>query len=213
MNISIKKFLFTGAVAFGIAVPLLMYNIQKNHNTQMLQVIEQQHKQLEQQQQEIKALHKEIDKQKKEINAVNKELKGINNLVLDSVGYIPNKEEVQLLEKLVECEAGAEPYAGKVAVANVVFNRVKSKKFPNDIYSVIYQNNQFEPVVTGMIYNRTASADSKKAVHEAMFGKKVVDPSILNFWADYLEPDNKLWQQVPVEFKIGTTCFGKEWGN
>lgn len=30
----------------------------------------------------------------------------------------------------MECEAGAKPYMGKVAVANVVFNRIKSNKFP-----------------------------------------------------------------------------------
>lgn len=202
---------------------------------QQQEQIQQQQDHIQQQQKEVDSLSKEIEQQKSNLNAVekentglkaqikdlntknealkgkNQELEGIRNLVLDNVGYIPSREEIQLLENLVECEAGAEPYAGKVAVANVVFNRVKSKKFPNTIHDVIYQKNQFEPVVTGMIYNRTASADSKRAVREALQGKKVIGSDIMNFWADYLSPSNELWNHIPVEFKIGTTCFGKEW--
>lgn len=101
MNTAIKKSLVAGAVAIGIAVPSLMYNIQKDYNADILQVVEQQHRQLEHQQQEVKSLHKEIDQQKKEINAVNKQnkelkgknqdLEGFRNLVLDNVGYIPSR--------------------------------------------------------------------------------------------------------------------------
>ena len=215
--------LVVGAVAISVAVPSLMYNVQKEHTKEVLHKVEQQQEQLEQQEKAIKELHIKIDQQKKELNAVekenknlkskNQELEGIRHLVLDNIGCIPSREEIQLLERLVECEAGAEPYMGKVAVANVVFNRIKSKKFPNTINGVIYQHNQFEPVVTGMIYNRTASAEVKKAVHEAIMGKKAVSSDIMNFWADYLSPSHELWKHIPVEFKIGTTCFGKEWIN
>lgn len=37
-------------------------------------------------------------------------------------------------------EARGESYAGKVAVANVTMNRVKSPKFPNTICEVVYQS-------------------------------------------------------------------------
>lgn len=77
--------------------------------------------------------------------------------------------EKQLLAKLVEAEAKAEPYKGKVAVAEVVLNRVKSGSFPNSIEDVIYQKGQFSPVSNGAI-NQKASEDSKKAVNEALNG-------------------------------------------
>ena len=41
-------------------------------------------------------------------------------------------------------EARGEIVEGQIAVSNVVINRVKSKQFPNDICSVVYQRNQIE---------------------------------------------------------------------
>ena len=41
-------------------------------------------------------------------------------------------------------EARGEMIEGQIAVSNVVINRVKSKQFPNDICSVVYQRNQIE---------------------------------------------------------------------
>src|SRR5690242_8593179 len=48
---------------------------------------------------------------------------------------IPNSiitnSEKDLMARLVRAEAEAEPYAGKVAVATVILNRMASKDFPN----------------------------------------------------------------------------------
>lgn len=40
-------------------------------------------------------------------------------------------------------EAGVEPYDGKLAVADVIHNRVQDERYPNDICSVVYEPNQF----------------------------------------------------------------------
>lgn len=50
-----------------------------------------------------------------------------------------------LLANLIYCEAGAEPYDGKVAVGSVVINRVLSSKYPDSVLGVIYQGGQFSP--------------------------------------------------------------------
>ncbi|HZW68584.1 MAG TPA: cell wall hydrolase [Pseudogracilibacillus sp.] len=84
-----------------------------------------------------------------------------------SKAFSTSQSEIDLLERLVEAEAGIEPFEGKVAVAKVVLNRVQSEQFPNTITDVIYQPRQFTPVSNGMI-NRTASEDSKKAVQIAL---------------------------------------------
>ncbi|QNF29247.1 cell wall hydrolase [Metabacillus sp. KUDC1714] len=79
--------------------------------------------------------------------------------------------EKDLLARLVHAEAKGESYAGKVAVASVVLNRVDSELFPNDIKSVIHQKDQgyyaFSPVQDGAI-NEPADAKSKEAVQEAL---------------------------------------------
>ncbi|MCM3155584.1 cell wall hydrolase [Priestia megaterium] len=79
--------------------------------------------------------------------------------------------EKDLLARLVRAEAESEPYAGKVAVATVVLNRVDSDGFPNSISAVINQKAngyyQFSPVANGQI-NKAADAESIKAVNEAL---------------------------------------------
>ena len=57
----------------------------------------------------------------------------------------------ELLAALIFCEAGNQPYAGKVAVGAVVMNRVESGRFPNTIREVIYQRGQFTPAMTGKL--------------------------------------------------------------
>lgn len=79
--------------------------------------------------------------------------------------------EKDLIARLVQAEAEAEPYAGKVAVASVVLNRMASPDFPNTVREIIYQKSNgyfaFTPVQNGAI-NKPASALAKKAVNEAL---------------------------------------------
>ena len=74
-----------------------------------------------------------------------------------------------LLARLVYAEARGESYKGKVAVAAVVLNRVRSSSFPNTISGVIYQSGAFESVSNGSIYN-TPTDECLRAAREAMNG-------------------------------------------
>ena len=95
-----------------------------------------------------------------------------------------NSDDLYWLSRIIHAEAGGEPYNGKVAVGNVILNRVNSKNFPNTIYGVIFEYfgsiPQFEPVHNGTIYN-TPSEDSIKAAKEALSGSKPVGSSIYFF--------------------------------
>jgi spore germination cell wall hydrolase CwlJ-like protein len=80
----------------------------------------------------------------------------------------------RLLANLIYCEAGAESYAGKLAVGAVVINRVLSSVYPDTVVGVIYQSKQFSPVNDGhlalaLTYER-ATSDCYKAADEAMSG-------------------------------------------
>ena len=50
----------------------------------------------------------------------------------------PN-EEIFCMAKNIYFEAGNQPIAGKIAVAQVVQNRVKNRDYPNTICGVVYQ--------------------------------------------------------------------------
>lgn len=80
---------------------------------------------------------------------------------------VPSEYEKDLLSRLVEAEAKGESYAGKVAVATVVLNRVQSDLFPDSLHGVIHDGIQFSPVLNGTI-QQPASEGSVKAVHEAL---------------------------------------------
>ncbi|RAK23136.1 N-acetylmuramoyl-L-alanine amidase [Anoxybacillus vitaminiphilus] len=79
--------------------------------------------------------------------------------------------EKDLLARLVHAEAKGEPFAGKVAVATVVLNRVDHPDFPNTIKEVIYERSggyyAFTPVQNGEI-NKPADREAYRAVEEAL---------------------------------------------
>ena len=80
-----------------------------------------------------------------------------------------HESEVYTLARLVHAEARGEPYVGKVAVAAVVLNRVRSAAFPNTISGVVYQAGAFDCVADGQI-NLSPDSDSLRAARDAMNG-------------------------------------------
>ena len=81
----------------------------------------------------------------------------------------PNNSDLNLLARIVYSEARGEVYAGQVAIAAVVLNRVKSSSFPNSIAGVIYQPGAFTAVSDGQI-NLTPNETARKAAQDALNG-------------------------------------------
>lgn len=52
-------------------------------------------------------------------------------------------EELDLISRVIMHESGNQPLEGKIAVGCVIMNRVNNGSFPNTVYDVIYQKNQF----------------------------------------------------------------------
>lgn len=80
-----------------------------------------------------------------------------------------NSSDLNLLARIVYAEARGEVYAGQVAIAAVVLNRVKSSSFPNSIAGVIYQPGAFTAVSDGQI-NMTPDSTARKAAQDALNG-------------------------------------------
>ena len=72
-----------------------------------------------------------------------------------------------LLANLIYCEAGGEPFDGKLAVGAVVINRVLSSRYPGTVSGVIYQNAQFSPVGSGRLALALAEDWANAACYEA----------------------------------------------
>lgn len=65
---------------------------------------------------------------------------------------LTNEEEIELLARLITAETGGTDEYLSYLTGSVVINRMKSDKFPNTVFAVIYQKNQYECTWNGHIY-------------------------------------------------------------
>ncbi|MGE5552127.1 MAG: LysM peptidoglycan-binding domain-containing protein [Bacteroidota bacterium] len=114
----------------------------------------------------------------------------------------------ELLARLVSAEAAGEPYAGQVAVAATILNRLRDPKYPNSIHGIIYQYTdgayQYSPVMDGRI-NEPASSSAVAAVLDALKGW---DPSYgATGFYNPAKTDNPWVRSQPVTTTIGDHVF------
>lgn len=85
-------------------------------------------------------------------------------------------EDLYWLSRIINAESEGEPLLGKIAVGNVVLNRVADSEFPDNVYDVVFDRNngvQFTPVANGTIY-RAPVNESIVAAKIALEGVQVL---------------------------------------
>ena len=114
------------------------------------------------------------------------------------------ESEVRILARLVSGEARGEPYVGKVAVAAVVLNRVKSPSFPNTISGVIFQTGAFDAVWDGQ-FDMEPTENSIRAARDALNGW---DPTggCLYYYNPSTATNSWIWTRQ-VQLTIGKHAF------
>jgi len=134
---------------------------------------------------------------------------GTNDEVITALNI--SGDDFDLLSRLVEAEAGIEPFEGKIAVANVILNRVESDQFPNTIEGVIYEAGQFQPVRNGHI-NKVPSEESKEAVRKALSVNRSLGGNSLYFYDPrYSDESAKRWfNTLETTMTIGNHVFKTE---
>ncbi len=114
------------------------------------------------------------------------------------------------LSRIIYAESRGEPLLGKIAVGNVVMNRVKSPLYPNTIYSVIFDRKygtQFTPVANGTIYN-DPTADCIRAAKMVLEGTTVSN-EVLFFMNPRIATSNWIAKNREYAFTIGNHAFYK----
>lgn len=121
-----------------------------------------------------------------------------------SVQAAATESESYLLARLVHGEARGEPYTGKVAVAAVVLNRVRSASFPNTISGVIFENGAFDCVYDGQLW-LTPDSESIRAANDALAGW---DPTggCLYYYNPATATSSWIWTRE-VRLNIGAHAF------
>lgn len=84
-------------------------------------------------------------------------------------------DQKEVLLRIVEAEATGEDIKGKMLVANVILNRVKSNQFPDTVSEVVFQKNgkivQFSPIADGRYWSVTISKSTREAVERVLNGE------------------------------------------
>ncbi|TKC19008.1 cell wall hydrolase [Robertmurraya kyonggiensis] len=130
------------------------------------------------------------------------------DIIKENVEEKISDKEKELLSRLVEAEAKGESYEGKVAVAEVVLNRVESEEFPDTVKDVVYEKTgrayAFSPVQNGSI-NKPASEEAKEAVEEAVETPENLNNAIY-FYNPEIATDNWIRSRKVIK-KIDNHAF------
>ena len=112
------------------------------------------------------------------------------------------------LSRIISAEAKGEPFAGQIAVGNVVLNRVRSSQFPNTVKGVIFDTKygtQFSPVSSGTIYN-TPTASAVRAAKICLEGYSL-STQMIYFYNPKIATSSWIGRTRPYIMTIGNHKF------
>ena len=98
------------------------------------------------------------------------------------------EDDLLWMARIINAEARGECFEGKLAVGNVIMNRIASDSFPDTVYKVIFDGIQFTPALTGAIYNNPteecyAAADIALRRGADIVGSSLYFANTTNCWA------------------------------
>lgn len=119
-----------------------------------------------------------------------------------------NQDDLYWLSRIISAESQGEPLVGKIAVGNVILNRVRNNEFPGTIYGVIFDDRwggQFTPVRNGTIYQEP-TAESVIAAKLCLDGANTAGGSIY-FLAPAIASNHWVMDNRPYVTTIGNHWF------
>ncbi len=113
--------------------------------------------------------------------------------ITGGLGVSYTKAEFDMLSVVVEHEVGYCSDESKLAVANVILNRVKSQDFPDTIEGVLTAPNQFTAV--SVYYNGTwqASESTRDCVQRALDGEDNTNGAVYYYAPQYCSGSTAQW--------------------
>jgi N-acetylmuramoyl-L-alanine amidase len=140
------------------------------------------------------------------VNDVIKTTPDVASPPTSTVNTTYSARDLDVLSRIIEAEAGGEPYEGKIAVGKVIMNRVAAH-YGSSIEAVVYAPHQFSPVANGTI-NEPASDDSIRAAKELLSTYKGDPNGALFFYNPAKTSDQWIRTRTVIE-TIGNHIFSK----
>lgn len=108
-----------------------------------------------------------------------------------------DEQEMEILCRIVQAEAGGEDVMGKMLVADVIINRVENPRFPDDVEGVVFQHvdgvYQFSPVGNGRINDVVVTEETREAVYAALLEEDISDGALYFISRKYADSDGLSW--------------------
>lgn len=122
---------------------------------------------------EIEAVEKEVlmQAQQAKEEAVEKAQQEQERLKRERTVISYSDSDYEVLTRIVQAEAGICDEKGRIMVANVIINRVRSDEFPDNITDVVYEKSQFSPVIDGSINTCKVTQQTIDCVERALAGE------------------------------------------
>ncbi len=117
--------------------------------------------------------------------------------------YGLSNEDYETLLRIVQAEAGCEDERGKMLVAGVVMNRVESKRFPNSVKEVVFQNEdgkyQFSPIANGTYNSVLVTEETVAAVDKVLAGEDITQGALYFVAREFADEENVEWFDASLE--------------
>ena len=122
----------------------------------------------------------------------------------------PDADEISVLERIVEAEAGDQDVYGRMLVANVIINRIYHKEFADTISGVVFEKignaTQFSPVRDGRYYSVTVSKETKEAVARVLAGEDYSEGAVYFFMRSKTTAEKASWFDTDLKFLFKYGC-------
>ena len=114
-------------------------------------------------------------------------------------------DEIVLIARLIYAEGNAQTDESYRAMASVVYNRYRSKRYPNTIEKIVYQRNQFTVVDDEGFLTDVPTASAFSAVIDVFINGNVTLPETVLYFRS--ERDNKKWGSREYYDTIGGNMY------
>ena len=112
-----------------------------------------------------------------------------------------NSDDVDLLARLIYCEAGGCSYRNRQLVGSVVLNRMHSSSYPNTLSGVIYQKGQYS--CTGKLYSVTPDSETRQIAADLLANGSIC-PSNVVYQSQYKQGSG-VYEAIASPY--GTTTY------
>lgn len=144
------------------------------------------------------------DELKEQKNKVTKVTSRSSESRVSNSGNSNSWNDLELLARIINAEAGGCTDEHQLLVGNVVLNRVASSSFPNTIYGVIYQKGQYSPTWNGAI-NKTPSEQAYKNAQRLLNGERFCPKNVV-FQANFKQGSG-VYKAISTSYSTTYFCY------